>query len=79
MALVPDRGVHLAAGTHRTGRLVLTPARYNEADTVPDGVIVNPGEMETLQHDHDDRIDIVNGLPLMYTALSILCHSYQSN
>ena len=59
--------------------LVLTPARYNEADTVPNGVIVNPGEMETLQHDHDDCVDIVNGLPLMYTALSILRHSYQSN
>ena len=79
MVLVPDQGVHLAVGTHRTGCLVLTPAWYNEADTVPDGVIVNPGETQTLQHDHDDRVDIVNGLPLMYTALSILHHSYQSN
>jgi hypothetical protein len=79
MVLVPDQGVHLTVGTHRTGRLVLTPAWYNEADTASDGVIVNPSEMQTLQHDHDDHVDIVNGLPLIYTALSILRHSYQSN
>jgi len=29
---------------------------------VPDGIIVNPGATETLQH--DDRVDIVSGLPL---------------
>lgn len=28
----------------------------------PDGVIVNPGV--TLQLQHDDRVDIVSGLPL---------------
>lgn len=31
---------------------------------VVDGVILNPGATESLQH--DDRVDIVSGLPLMY-------------
>ena len=31
---------------------------------VPDGVIVNPGA--TAQLRHDDRVDIVSGLPLTY-------------
>jgi hypothetical protein len=31
---------------------------------VVDGVIVNPGATESLQH--NDKVDIVSGLPLMY-------------
>ena len=31
---------------------------------VPDGLIVNPGA--TVQLQHDDRVDIVSGLPLTY-------------
>jgi hypothetical protein len=31
---------------------------------VADGVIVNPGATEPLQH--DDEVDIVSGLPLTY-------------
>ncbi len=38
---------------------------------VVDGVIVNPGATESLQH--DDKVDIVSGLPLMYVhAMSLL-------
>ncbi|KAI9439367.1 hypothetical protein H4582DRAFT_134338 [Lactarius indigo] len=38
---------------------------------VPDGVIVNPGAMLELQH--DDRIDIVSGLPLTVQWQRICC------
>ena len=35
---------------------------------VTDGVIVNPAATETLQH--NDRVDIVSGLPLLYVPTS---------
>lgn len=36
---------------------------------VVDGVIVNPGASEPLQH--DDKVDIVSGLALTYAPLSL--------
>jgi hypothetical protein len=46
---------------------------------VVDGVIVNPGATEPLQH--DDKIDIVSGLPLTYVPYSahFISNSHQRN
>jgi hypothetical protein len=43
---------------------------------VVDGVIVNPGAAEPLQH--DDKVDIVSGLPLTYVHAAPLSFSILS-
>jgi len=44
---------------------------------VVDGVIVNPGATEPLQH--DDKVDIVSGLPLTYVHAALLSFSVLIN
>lgn len=44
---------------------------------VVDGVIVNPAATETLQH--DDKVDIVSGLPLTYVHATPLSFSILIN
>ena len=43
---------------------------------VADGVIVNPGAAEPLQH--DDKVDIVSGLPLTYVHATLFPSHFSS-